>query len=304
MPCYRPIDAWYGGRTESGRRSIVFERKLAVGRHSALTLPCGRCIGCRRERTRQWAVRCLHEASQHEANSFLTLTYDDDHLPAGGTLVKHHLQDFFKRLRARLSPHKVRHFSCGEYGDKFARPHYHSLLFGFDFPDKIPVRKDSEMVLFKSPLLADLWPHGFSSIGDVSFDSAAYVASYSIKKRSGDEAFHHYMRLDESTGELFEVLPEFGAMSLKPGIGAGWLEKFGPEVRRDDAVLCKQFESKPPRYYDKLFDLTDPTGFQVVKEARKQAARKQADNNTWRRLLVREQVAQAKLEQKKRGYES
>lgn len=310
MACYRPRDAYYGTRSESGRRSIVFDRKLAVGRHSAIKLPCGRCIGCRVDKRRAIAVRATHEASLYQDNCFLTLTYDDEHLPHGCTLVKHHLQDFIKRLRERIEPRRIRHFSAGEYGENLARPHYHSLVFNWDFPDKILLRENAQGSLYTSELLSDLWPHGFHSIGAVTAQSASYVASYVMKKRFSDPDGVHYLTIDERTGELFEVEPEFQLASngggkcykgKNGGLGAGWLERYSDEVWRDDAVMLGDREIKPPPYYDRVLEREDPKTYELTKERRRTLAVEQAANSTYERLAVREQCAIAKQSLKRKG---
>ncbi len=118
----------------------------------------------------------------HIDNSFITLTYDDDHLPSDGSLRAADLQKFFKRLRKSLSPHKIRFYGCGEYGEQFKRPHYHAIIFGYDFPDKEFHSKENGNPIFHSPELAKIWPFGFNTVGHVSYESAAYVARYVTKK--------------------------------------------------------------------------------------------------------------------------
>lgn len=135
MPCYKPVKAFYGKRLPSGKREIVFSSKLADS-FINLSLPCGNCVGCRLERARQWAMRCVDEASLHVENSFITLTFSDKHLPANRSLDVSIFQKFMKRLRKEVEPVKLRFFHCGEYGAKTSRPHYHALIFGFGFPDK------------------------------------------------------------------------------------------------------------------------------------------------------------------------
>ena len=137
MPCYSPLTAYKGKSTDSGKMCLSFKRSEGLfGSFSAINLPCGQCIGCRLERSRQWAVRCMHEASLHDENSFLTLTYSDENLPPGGSLHLPDFQNFMKRLRKSIAPKRVRFYHCGEYGDILSRPHYHALLFGYDFDDR------------------------------------------------------------------------------------------------------------------------------------------------------------------------
>ena len=117
MPCYYPLQGWRSKElTKNGKRAIVFDRKKGYV-DQPLEVPCGQCIGCRLDRSRDWALRCIHEAQLHEDNSYITLTYDDDNLPANASLDKSDFQKFMKRLRKSLGDKKVRFFHCGEYGE-------------------------------------------------------------------------------------------------------------------------------------------------------------------------------------------
>ena len=178
MPCFHPITAYYS-RVEnpSGKRSLVFNSDKALV-DVPMQVPCGRCIGCRLDRSRSWALRCVHEASLHEQNCFITLTFNDENLLDNSGLKVSDFQNFMKRLRQKIAPRTVRFFHCGEYGEKFSRPHHHACLFGYDFPDKVLFRKTSSGNLYTSELLSSLWPFGFSTIAAVTFETAAYVARY------------------------------------------------------------------------------------------------------------------------------
>ena len=256
----------------------------------------GRCVGCRLERSRQWAVRCMHEASLYDFNSFVTLTYDNEHLPEYNSLDYKHFQDFMKRLRKRFSGTTIRFYMCGEYGDESLRPHYHACLFNCFFPDRRRrPGSNSGAILYTSEILSKLWPFGLSSIGDVTFESAAYVARYVLKKVTGDDADSHYRSIDPLTGEVSVRVPEFAHMSLKPGIGAGWFDKFGSDVFPHDFVVSRGTEAKPPRFYDKLLHLRDPSMLEDVKYSRYTRAMLRQDDNSDERLAVRETVALAKL---------
>ena len=134
MTCFHPLQAYKLGNKPNGKASIVFKYPIGVDLVEELKVPCGRCIGCRLERSRQWAIRCLHESKSHEDNCFITLTYDDEHLPRDRSLDVKVFQDFIKRMRKKVG--KFRYFHCGEYGEKEFRPHFHACIFGYDFPDK------------------------------------------------------------------------------------------------------------------------------------------------------------------------
>ncbi len=299
VPCYRPITA-YRSRLlgKGGKAQITFKPEDGVG--FELQLPCAQCIGCRLEKSRQWAMRCMHEASLYESNCFITLTYGNEHLPKDGSLNKKHFQDFMKRLRARFPETKIRYYHCGEYGTLNRRPHYHALLFNFDFGDKTKFSEREGQWLYTSTILDDVWGMGHSTIGDVTFESAAYVARYIMKKITGDAAQEHYTILDPETGELHELLPEYATMSRRPGIGRTWLEKFGEETFRDDFVIIRGKRMKPPRYYDLLFEVEDPEEYERLKSQRRKAAYKHADDQTWQRLRTRETVKNRQVSMLKR----
>lgn len=238
-------------------------------------------------------MRCHHEASLWEANAFITLTYDDDNLPSDRSLDKSHFQKFMKRLRKAYTG-TVRYYHCGEYGENFGRPHYHACLFGLDFEDKYPWKKTgSGELIYRSPTLEKLWPFGHSSIGDVTFESAAYVARYVMKKVTGKNAENHYF--DPETGVIRQA--EYTTMSLKPGIGADWFEQFKGDVYPHDFCVVNDQKVRPPKYYDALYEHQYPSDFARIKAARKSGLKDHADNNTPARLKVREKVTEARLNQ-------
>lgn len=261
-----------------------------------MTVPCGRCIGCRLERSRQWAIRMMHESVMHEANSFLTLTYDDEHLPVDGSLVRPHFQDFMKRLRSHLAPHRVRYYMCGEYGDQTHRPHYHAVLFGHDFlSDRVFYSGEAEKRLYISPKLNELWGHGFCTIGEVTFESAAYVARYVMKKVTGEKAAEHYEVCNPETGLITQVEPEYSTMSLKPGIGQAWYDRYRDEVFPNDYVIIRGRKMRPPRYYDTLYERSSKSALEGVKQSRRVKGKAYAHDNTTDRLRAKEAVKRAQL---------
>lgn len=294
MPCYFPLRG-YRSRSVSpttGKRAILFSRQGFTDLE--VLLPCGRCIGCRLEYSRQWAMRCVHELSLVESSCFLTLTYDDAHLPLLRSLDVRHLQLFMKRLRKRVGA--VRFFACGEYGDSSGRPHYHVLLFGFDFPDKLFFKLSGENRLYRSSLLEELWTDGHSLIGEASFESAAYVSRYILKKRKGKDAESFYRVVDESTGEILgKRVPEFLTMSRRPGIGKGWFEKFGGETYGSNrGVVVRGRLVRPPRYYDQQLAAVDPDLFEAVRRERVKEAKLYESEGTSERLKAREAVARGR----------
>lgn len=302
MPCYGPLKGFYSAEVgKSGKRGIVFDVRRA---HSPvpIAIPCGQCVGCKLEHSRQWAMRCLHEKKLHRENCFVTLTYDNDHLPEGGTLVKRDLQLFLKRLRKKCGS-GIRFYACGEYGDVGSRPHYHVLLFNHNFSDRKVIRGSKpDKPLSTSADLDAVWQKGLSVIGEVTFESAAYVARYVMKKISGDRADEHYSRVDDC-GRIYRVLPEFTVMSRRPGIGLGWYRKFGKETFIHDSVVVNGHLVRPPRYYDTQLALTDPDRMAYLKSVRRQKAKLLKHDNTpgyHGRLHVKEKIARATLAQKER----
>ena len=315
MPCYYPLEGYRAKRPNpSGKYSIVFNPKEGYT-DQPITVPCGQCIGCRLERSRQWAIRCVHEASLHEDNSFITLTYDDDHLPTGATLEYTHYQNFMKYLR-RDHGDGIKFYMCGEYGYQYdeqenhikdsvgrpiiGRPHYHAILFGMDFKDKYHFKDSpSGMPLYRSEILEGLWTKGFSSIGTVTFESAAYVARYTTKKINGeleeeicDQGLRHYERLTDD-GEIISCKSEFTRMSNRPGIGKRWYEHYAEtDIWPHDSVIMNGKEVKPPRYY--VDQLPEHRKLEVKGKRKKEQAKK-AHDNTLDRLRDKEKVKLAAI---------
>lgn len=286
---------------------ITFDASQAY-RDTKKEVACGRCIGCRLERSRMWAVRCVHEAKMHEENCFLTLTYAPEHLPEGGTLVPAHFQKFLKRLRKRISPRRISYFHCGEYGDDLGRPHYHALLFGYDFPDKVPSRRSkSGHPTWSSEILDKTWGFGDCNIGVLNFETAAYTARYALKKITGDTAEAHYGGRH----------PEYATMSTKPAIGKRWIDQHIDQVYRRDRIVVNGVEQLPPRYYDKILRRRDENKHDKVKAIRSpdfkftpvegkkkltvEQTREQSFNRSKTRLKVREEVTTLRINQYKRN---
>ena len=302
MACFHPMKGYRSSElTDKGKRRIVFNLGDAID-DKEITFPCGQCIGCRLERSRQWAIRCVHEAQMHESNCFITLTYDDN-VPDDGSLDKSHYQKFMKRLRKRFSGKRIRYFHCGEYGDTTFRPHYHACIFGFDFPDKELYSTRDDVRLYTSDVLRKLWPYGFSTIGDVTFDSAAYVARYVMKKVTGDASKAHYEYIDPSSGEVHDRQPEYTTMSRRPGIGRDWYDKYKDDVFPDDFLIVNGVRMKPPKYYEGVFEVEGGVDYDWLKFEREKAAEKSADDNTYDRLRAREVVKFAQLGMLKRNLE-
>lgn len=303
MACYFPITGYksLSQKTENGKSVIWFDSKKAVHPYEVIKIPCGQCIGCRLDRSRDWALRCVHEASLYNNNCFITLTFDEEHMNKTGTLVDSDFQKFMKRLRAKYQgldmingKYPIRFFHVGEYGELNSRAHHHACIFNFDFLDKELWKVRDGVRLYRSESLEQLWPFGFSAIGDVTFQSAAYCARYCMKKVSGKNAKYHYQSVDTETGECFDIKPEYLTMSRRPGIAAEWFKKFSSDVYPKDFVTEQGKKIKPARYYDKVYEIMSPDNMKKIKIKRLTRAVKDKDN-TYIRRKARAIVAQAKV---------
>jgi len=237
------------------------------------------------------------EASLHERSSFLTLTYDDEHLPTDGSLSKRAFPEFMARLRRSRPGRTLRYFHCGEYGEKRRRPHYHAVLFGEDFSDcRAPFkRKGAKFPEWISPDLMELWPDGQSLIGSVSFESASYVARYLCGKhgKKVDRSPNEYV--DTRTGEVIARQRECATMSRRPGIAHDWVERFGFEIYPSDEVVVAGVRMQPPRYFDKLLEREYPDLYDQVVHDRKVAPPRKGYEKSAARLHVREVCAESRL---------
>lgn len=301
MPCFSPVK---GYRRPDG--AIAFTRNGTTGQ--LMEVSCGRCIGCRLRRSRDWAVRCVHEDKMHDESCFLTLTYRDQDKPIAGTLVPDHHTLFMKQLRnfcLRKHGKKIRFYMCGEYGDGYQRPHYHYLIFGHGFhDDRTKWTKHRGHQYYRSESLEYLWPYGYALIGNVTTETAAYTARYILKKQTGKNAESTYLSSDPGyEGVMIE--PEFTRMSLRPGIGKEWFDKYGKSDIYDsgDFVVINGKKFETPRYYDKVFEDLDERELLQVKRERIRKAKENQDN-TPERLETRHQVQKIKAKKLIRGYES
>lgn len=304
MPCYRPLKGYRSRElTEKGKRKIVFNSREGYI-DLPQQVPCGQCIGCRLAHSRNWAIRCTHEASLHENNQFITLTYATEYLPTDGSLKKSHFQKFMKRLRRRFPSSTIRYYHCGEYGEKFSRPHYHACLFGFRFPDTVAASSRNGIQYYESKILTEIWGYGNTMIGEVNFESAAYVARYCTKKITGKNAAKHYERVNLESGEISRLTPEYATMSRRPGIAFDWFKKFFSDIYPLDKCIINGKPVSPPKYYDRQYEIICPDDFERVKKFRKKVASKFESDNTEDRLAIKEQVKILKTKTLKRGYEN
>lgn len=343
MPCFRPRKGWYGKVAGStGKLPLVFNRSEALNVDHELKLPCNACLGCRRDRQAQWALRAYHEGQMHERKCALTLTYDDDHLPSDWSVNVKHLQDFNHRLRKYLDRShglKMRLAGCGEYGAKHSRPHYHELVYGFDFRDDRVFERKSRggTPLFSSPALTDLWGQGDALIGKADYAACAYVMGYCVEKydkalREPYDAERHGSTIDADgvvqrgeprrrvlvhpvTGQELLVAPEFFVSSRRPGLGAPWFDKFkddafsfartdkGRVVEVSDFLVQDGHRVSVPSYYFRRFSADAPADAEAISRSRKRkaAAPSRKWNSTPARLKVREEIAVDRAKRRREG---
>jgi len=291
MGCTRPINAY------KGPGGVVFNSRQG---YSRLQLKCGQCIGCRIDKARAWTIRLVHEGQMHASSCFVTLTYDDEHLPEDGSLVKKHFQNFAKKVRRDVG--KFSYYHVGEYGPKTLRPHYHACIFGQDFrlPELPWVPFDRRGYMYRSPVLEQLWTKGNSTIGPFNEQTAAYCARYVISKATGPKADTEYQRVNLETGEVHQVVPEYATMSRNPAIGKRWLDKYSTDVYPSDDIVHDNKHFRPPVYYDRILEKDDPDLLTKLKEQRQQHVRQRLPDLTPSRMRTKErlQAAKAKTFQK------
>jgi len=244
----------------------------------------------------------MHEAHEHEFNSFVTLTYDDDNCPADYSLDLKHAQGFIKRLRRHAEYHheglRLRFYLAGEYGDLRGRPHYHAAIFGYDFPDKTKFKTNQQnQTIFTSPTLTKLWGLGHASTANLDFGSAAYIARYCTKKINGGEAANHYYRYSPMDGRMHNVKPEFAVMSRRPGIGAAWFDKYRGDVFPSGFIVENGVPQAPPRVY--LNKLTEEERHQLKRQGYERSRHKRADQTDARRY-VKKTVRDARISRLRR----
>lgn len=266
-----------------------------------------------------WAMRISHEASLHNDNCFITLTYNDEQLPGDLSISKTEIQLFNKRLRNRHG--QFRFFAVGEYGNicpthnrdignnpgecrqcNVGRPHYHAILFGTDFPDRELYSVRDGIPLYSSQTLERIWGKGFATIGEVNFETAAYCARYALKKIKGQLAEDHYQVIDKH-GELHKLEPEFTLMSRRPGIGKDWYETYVTDIWPSDEVPVpgKGVYKKVPRYYEEQLRKQDETLHADIKKLRQTFRQEHAHDYTPERLMDKYKVKKAQIRQLKRN---
>lgn len=322
VSCFNPLKAFEIGTLPSGKKELkivpygvdhlemsangriypVATHELSAYRVKSFRkwseIPCGYCEGCRIARSREWANRCMMELEYHDSAYFVTLTYDEAHVPHSYyadpdngevkeslTLRKRDFQLFMKRLRKAFPECKIRYYACGEYGSQTLRPHYHAIIYGLKLDD-LKVYRDVNRgyvgyQYFTSQSLQDVWsvlesgqdvdsparvPLGYVLVGKVTWETCAYTARYVLKKHYGADAVVY---------EQFGIEPEFVLMSRRPGIARQWYDDH-PDIYEYDNINLSTAKGgmkiRPPKYFDKLFDVENPDVMSEIKEKRKHFA--------------------------------
>lgn len=302
MPCYSPFTVGYARAVNpTGKKSLCFRQKDSDPELASFKVPCGRCIGCRLEYAKQWAVRCVHEATMHERNCFITLTYAPEHL-LSDSLQHSDFQTFMRRLR-KVYGKSIGVFMCGEYGEQFGRPHFHACLFGVDFSEtndrygapinprtyyRVNAQGDK---IYQSSELDKIWQFGKTEIGSLTFESAGYCARYITKKLNKEDPKYEHK------------IQEYAKMSSRHAIGKKWIEKYYLDVfNYGELIIRGGIKTTIPRYYKKWIEKHHPDlylnykfknwGFDETPEYKL--------DNTKERLKVKRIVQTAKIQQLKR----
>lgn len=231
---------------QSDGKTIAWSYKQASKQYASFQLPCGQCLECRLAYARDWAVRCVHEAEMHPENSFITLTYSDEHI-GDNKLDYRDFQLFMKKLR-KICNQKISYFVTGEYGEKSKRKHWHAIIFNWRPKDLVPLEQTHRGdQLYRSETLEKLWTFGNSSVGDVTFESAGYCARYAAKKLvHGNDDDHDFKPISKKSSHT--------------AIGKTWLEKFFKDIFNFGNLILP--DGRPagsiPRYYEKWLKKHQP----------------------------------------------
>ncbi|AXF52778.1 MAG: replication initiator protein [Microviridae sp.] len=299
MACFHPLRARITYDDFLGKKVVHILKSLDPDWNSpdVTPIPCGKCIGCKLDKSREWANRCLLELEYHSSAYFVTLTYNERYVPVStypGTdgvefqsysLCRRDVQLFLKRLRKAKEPAVIRFFGAGEYGETTMRPHYHLILFGLELDDLIPYEKSERGDwYYKSAFLERIWskrmvnnrlgdvsgayePLGEVIVAEVSWETCAYTARYCTKSLNG---------FDKSVYTKFGMEPPSLYMSRNPGIGNQYF-KDHPELYDYQYISVststggKKFPI--PKYFDRLQQEAEEGSLDALKERRQAFAR-------------------------------
>lgn len=271
MRCLNPLTI--EGNYNAKERKTVYSAKRSkqACEIDGYMVSCGQCIACRINRARMWSLRNAHESMFHDDCCFITLTYNPENLPTNLSVSNEVHQKFLKRLRHNIyreSKTKIRYYMAAEYGQpsdeeknlglsNVGRPHYHYLIYGWK-PDDLTLINSGKKgnPYYSSEKVLKAWQNkGFVVIGNVTPDSAAYVAGYCTKKITGTDAEDHYSRVHPDTGERFQVEPEFQRCSQ--GIGGKWVEKYFQDMQKGFITFNGKIYGIPRYYMQKLNKICD-----------------------------------------------
>ena len=326
MACYHPMDVPYKIGDFDGKKHLnwkilksftkredfeKFKERCENGEtgYKIIQIPCGKCIGCRLAYSRQWANRCLLEAQQYENNQFVTLTYASENLSYSKekqvdketgeiftipTLVPEDLTKFMKDLRRYYKYHYnhegIRFYACGEYGEQYHRPHFHLIIFNLPIEDlQYLYTTNAKNKVYTSEIISKIWDKGLCSIGEVTWDSAAYVARYVMKKLKGRES---------ETYKKLGIVPEFVRMSRNEGIAKAYYEQHKEEIYKNDEIILQKKDKvevvKPCSYYDKMFDIDNHELMEKIKAKRAEIAQANQKLQLEKTNLTKEEYLEVK----------
>lgn len=244
-----------------------------------ILVPCRKCTECRLQYSREWATRCMCESMTSTQSWFLTLTYDEEHVPGinkrtgelfhgFGTYEKRNgkfeqvmtlepedmtrFKDSLDKKLRRAGKKPLRYYYCGEYGSTTFRPHYHMIAFNLELEEsemKLQFINNEHQPIYKCQWLEDLWGKGMVRIGAVTWNSAAYVARYIMKKQTGKEG--------EKRKEIIGNIPEYVTMSTRPGIGKDYALMNRETIEALDKIILPGKKAKNVhtiKYFEKLYD--------------------------------------------------
>nr|WAE43459.1 MAG: replication initiator protein [Microviridae sp.] len=295
MPCFHPITAYRSkeGRSPEGVWPLVFNKIDSYENGLIkIQLPCGTCIGCKYEKSRQWAIRCVFEASLHQNNCFITLTYSDNKIPINNSLPKVDFILFIKKLRKKYGQ-KIKFYMAGEYGKDNLRPHYHACIFNHDFMDKQLWKIKNNVKIYTSEQLNKMWGKGYTTVGEVNFESAAYIARYCCK-----ESPQHHQEIGKRNLE-----PEYNNMSRRPGVASDWFDKYKNDIINTNSITLKNgVKIKIPRFFNNRIEKLDLERYKQMKKERREKIK--PSESTYERLSVKEEIQFIRHRQLTREYEN
>lgn len=254
----------YAKTTKNGKHPLRFLKEssaeiLKADGVEVFDIPCRKCQECSLAYAREWALRCVLEANEYEHNYFITVTYDNDHLPEripicnhdtgefimnAAPLVPDHFSAFVKKLRTyykrRYNHDGIRFFGSGEYGGNTNRPHYHFIFFNMPIYDLKFFKRKNGYNYYTSDSISKIWDKGYVTITEVTSRSAAYVARYEMKKLSKPP--------------IYELPREFIRMSRRPGIGLKYFEDFYYNIYKTDEIYIEGQKYRPPKYFDRKLE--------------------------------------------------